>query len=61
MFWNEKRLEKYGENSPESADLLFLYGKALLENAIAQNAVLGKDNTNAAAADEGEEDSALSR
>ncbi|KAJ3984848.1 hypothetical protein F5890DRAFT_1235074 [Lentinula detonsa] len=32
-----------GEDSPEIADLYFAYGKALLENAISQNAVLGKE------------------
>jgi len=37
------RNTKYGENCPESADLLFAYGKALLENAIAQSAVLAKE------------------
>ncbi|KZP01730.1 hypothetical protein CALVIDRAFT_16754 [Calocera viscosa TUFC12733] len=35
--------EKHGENSPESADLLYKYGKALLENAISQNSALGKE------------------
>ncbi|KZS94618.1 hypothetical protein SISNIDRAFT_50775 [Sistotremastrum niveocremeum HHB9708] len=34
--------EKHGENSAESADTWLQYGKALLENAISQNAVLGK-------------------
>ncbi|KAE9399908.1 hypothetical protein BT96DRAFT_957113 [Gymnopus androsaceus JB14] len=32
-----------GEDSPEIADLYFAYGKALLENAISQSSVLGKD------------------
>ncbi|KAF9026359.1 hypothetical protein BDP27DRAFT_1351147 [Rhodocollybia butyracea] len=32
-----------GEDSPEIADLYFAYGKALLENAISQSTVLGKD------------------
>ncbi|KAJ3926199.1 MAG: hypothetical protein NXY57DRAFT_948380 [Lentinula lateritia] len=32
-----------GEDSPEIADLYFAYGKSLLENAISQNSVLGKD------------------
>ncbi|KAF8889324.1 hypothetical protein BD779DRAFT_1611083 [Infundibulicybe gibba] len=35
--------EKAGEDAPETADLYFSYGKALLENAIAQTSVLGKD------------------
>ena len=34
---------KHGDNAPELADLYFAYGKALLENAIAQSSVLGKD------------------
>ncbi|KAG5647843.1 hypothetical protein DXG03_007767 [Asterophora parasitica] len=34
-----------GEDSPETADLYFSYGKALLENAIAQSSVLGKEQT----------------
>lgn len=37
--------EKLGENSPEIADLYFAYGRALLENAIVQNSVLGKEQT----------------
>ena len=36
------RTEKYGEDAPETADLYFSYGKALLENAISQASVLGK-------------------
>ncbi|PPR00520.1 hypothetical protein CVT26_009906 [Gymnopilus dilepis] len=35
--------KEVGENAPETADLYFSYGKALLENAIAQSSVLGKD------------------
>lgn len=31
------------EDAPEMADVYFAYGKALLENAIAQNSVLGKE------------------
>ena len=38
------RTAKYGDGAPESADLLFLYGKALLENAIAQADVIKKDD-----------------
>lgn len=39
----ELMTEKVGEDSPEIADLYFSYGKALLENAIAQSSVLGKE------------------
>ncbi|EIW79098.1 hypothetical protein CONPUDRAFT_91410 [Coniophora puteana RWD-64-598 SS2] len=35
--------KKHGEDAPEMADLYFSYGKALLENAIVQSQVLGKD------------------
>jgi len=35
----------HGEDAPEIADLYFAYGKALLENAIAQSSVLGKEET----------------
>jgi len=38
-----------GENAPETADLYFSYGKALLENAIGQNSVLGKEQGEEAA------------
>ncbi|KAF8311404.1 hypothetical protein DL93DRAFT_2139663 [Clavulina sp. PMI_390] len=48
----ELMAEKYGENAPESADMLFAYGKALLENAIAQSAVLGKEEPNPDAEEE---------
>jgi hypothetical protein len=37
------RTAKYGDRAPESADLLFEYGKALIENAIVQSAVLSKE------------------
>ncbi|KAG9050415.1 hypothetical protein FS837_005488 [Tulasnella sp. UAMH 9824] len=40
--------EKHGDGAPESADLLFLYGKALLENAISQAGVVGKEETEGA-------------
>ncbi|EJU03524.1 hypothetical protein DACRYDRAFT_49750 [Dacryopinax primogenitus] len=43
--------EKHGENSPDSADLLYKYGKALLENAISQNSALGKEPPEEAPAD----------
>ncbi|KAF9561223.1 hypothetical protein CPC08DRAFT_722878 [Agrocybe pediades] len=36
-----------GEDAPETADLYFAYGKALLENAIAQSSVLGKEQEQA--------------
>ncbi|KZP21068.1 hypothetical protein FIBSPDRAFT_523834 [Athelia psychrophila] len=39
----ELATEKYGEDALESADLYFAYGKALLENAISQSNVLGKE------------------
>ncbi|KAI0070803.1 hypothetical protein K474DRAFT_1669694 [Panus rudis PR-1116 ss-1] len=32
---------KHGEDAPQLADLYYAYGKALLENAISQNSVLG--------------------
>ncbi|PFH51968.1 hypothetical protein AMATHDRAFT_2671 [Amanita thiersii Skay4041] len=35
--------EKHGESAPETADLYFSYGRALLENAISHNSVLGKE------------------
>ncbi|KAJ7020622.1 hypothetical protein C8F04DRAFT_974078 [Mycena alexandri] len=34
--------EKFGDKAPETADLYFSYGRALLENAISQSSVLGK-------------------
>jgi hypothetical protein len=37
------RTKKFGDDAPETADLYFTYGKALLENAIAQSSVLGKE------------------
>ncbi|KAH9072389.1 hypothetical protein EDB83DRAFT_2362838 [Lactarius deliciosus] len=33
----------HAEDAPEMADVYFAYGKALLENAVVQNSVLGKD------------------
>ncbi|KAJ7117547.1 hypothetical protein C8R44DRAFT_832297 [Mycena epipterygia] len=39
----ELMTKSYGEDAPETADLYFAYGKALLENAISQSSVLGKD------------------
>ncbi|KAH9951161.1 hypothetical protein B0H21DRAFT_776245 [Amylocystis lapponica] len=40
----------HGEDAPELADLYFSYGKALLENAIAQSSVLGKEQPDDAVA-----------
>lgn len=37
------RTKTHGDNAPETADLYFSYGKALLENAISQATVLGKE------------------
>ncbi|KAH9839941.1 uncharacterized protein C8Q71DRAFT_892623 [Rhodofomes roseus] len=45
----ELATERYGEKGPEMADLYFAYGKALLENAIAQSSVLGKEQAEEAA------------
>ncbi|KAH9849928.1 hypothetical protein C2E23DRAFT_736250 [Lenzites betulinus] len=38
----EAATKQFGEQASETADLYFAYGKALLENAIAQSSVLGK-------------------
>ena len=38
-----RRSKTHAEDAPEMADVYFAYGKALLENAIAQNSVLGKE------------------
>ena len=45
MLRHHYRVKKQGEDSPEVADLYLAYGKALLENAISQTAVLGKQQT----------------
>lgn len=50
------RTTKHGEDAPETADLYFSYGKALLENAISQSGVLGKEQQ-----EEGVDDSASKR
>ncbi|KAJ8495814.1 hypothetical protein ONZ45_g12686 [Pleurotus djamor] len=34
---------EHGEDAPQTADLYLAYGRALLENAISQNSVLGKE------------------
>ncbi|EGN96727.1 hypothetical protein SERLA73DRAFT_57984 [Serpula lacrymans var. lacrymans S7.3] len=39
----ELMTKKHGEHAPEIADLYFSYGRALLENAISQAGVLGKE------------------
>jgi hypothetical protein len=39
---NHYRTGQHGEDAPETADLYFSYGKALLENAISQSSVLGR-------------------
>ncbi|KAG8220811.1 hypothetical protein J3R82DRAFT_2256 [Butyriboletus roseoflavus] len=39
----ELQTKKHHEDAPEMADLYFSYGKALLENAISQASVLGKE------------------
>lgn len=41
----EKITKDVAEDSPEIADLYFSYGKALLENAISQNSVIGKEES----------------
>ncbi|KAJ7156100.1 hypothetical protein C8R43DRAFT_999365 [Mycena crocata] len=48
----ELMTKKCGEDAPETADLYFSYGKALLENAISQSSVLGKDQPEDGAEDE---------
>ena len=47
------RIEKFPEDSVELADLHFTYGKALLENAIANSGVLGKAEPEGEKEDEG--------
>ncbi|KAF8637646.1 hypothetical protein AX17_002714 [Amanita inopinata Kibby_2008] len=44
--------KKHGESAPETADLYFAYGKSLLENAISQSSVLGKEQHETEADDE---------
>ena len=44
------RTEKHGDDAPELADVYFAYGRALLENAISQSSVLGKDQAEEALA-----------
>jgi HAT1-interacting factor 1 len=42
MLWY-RRSKTHTEDAPEMADVYFAYGRALLENAIAQSSVLGKE------------------
>jgi HAT1-interacting factor 1 len=48
--------EEFGDFSPQSADVLLLYGKALLEIAIAQNQVMRAEQEGAEQADEDVDD-----
>jgi HAT1-interacting factor 1 len=48
-----RRSTTHAEDAPEMADVYFAYGKALLENAIVQNSVLGKEQEGGATAEEG--------
>ncbi|KZT25224.1 hypothetical protein NEOLEDRAFT_373994 [Neolentinus lepideus HHB14362 ss-1] len=41
----EIQTTKFGDHAPECADLYFDYGRSLLENAISQSGVLGKEQT----------------
>jgi HAT1-interacting factor 1 len=43
IFCSDVRSKTHAEDAPEMADVYFAYGKALLENAISQNSVLGKE------------------
>ena len=54
------RTAQSGENAPAIADLYFAYGKALLENAIVQSGVLGKEQPEEAAAEQDQRASARS-
>ena len=45
---------KYGQTAPECAESLFLYGKALLANAVAKNALGGEGLVKAVEKQEGE-------
>lgn len=38
-----RRVSKYGQLAPECAEVYYLYGEALLENAIHQNRILGME------------------
>lgn len=43
-FQHHSRTTEVGENHPDTADLYFAYGRALLENAIAHTGVLAKED-----------------
>lgn len=43
-YFTKKRSEKFGGKSREAAETLYLYGKALLGNAIQKNQVIGGGN-----------------
>jgi HAT1-interacting factor 1 len=47
-----RRTSEHGDSAPEAADLYLSYGKALLENAIAQTSVLGNKEQPETEADE---------
>ncbi|EPQ56785.1 hypothetical protein GLOTRDRAFT_28946, partial [Gloeophyllum trabeum ATCC 11539] len=49
----EIQTTKYGDHAPECADLYFSYGRALLENAISQSSVLGKEQAEETLAEPG--------
>ncbi|KAI8058496.1 hypothetical protein BDF22DRAFT_666173 [Syncephalis plumigaleata] len=52
--------EKFGQDAPECADVLVLYGRALLHNAVEQSGVLGNDgNAMASNAENDADDSAM--
>jgi HAT1-interacting factor 1 len=48
---------KYGQTAPECAEVLYLYGKALLANAVAKNALSGEGLVKAVEKHEGESSS----
>ncbi|KAK2463620.1 hypothetical protein APHAL10511_004371 [Amanita phalloides] len=48
----ELMTKEHGDRAPATADLYFSYGKALLENAISQTSVLGKEQPEAEVDDE---------
>ncbi|KAI0831839.1 hypothetical protein BC628DRAFT_1415339 [Trametes gibbosa] len=50
----EAATKQFGEQDSETADLYFAYGKALLENAISQSSVLGKQEPDDALEDSNE-------
>lgn len=52
-------MAEFGDSHLRVADLYLLYGKALLENAISQNSVLGKSGQDAPEEDDDDEPSAF--